>query len=110
LRDLRDAQLNGARAPAQSREIARLTQYKIFRVDDANRILARHHPTLPDDLSALDLAATLAAKTGCEVEIWDEQRFVARVNRDGKASTQRTSPDRLANPTVGSFGWVSEKR
>jgi len=109
LRDLRDAQLNGARAPAQRREVARLTQYKIFRVDDANRILARQYPTLHDDLSALDLAASLAAKTGCEVEIWDEQRFVARINRDGRASAQRTSPDRLGTATVGSFGWASKK-
>jgi hypothetical protein len=113
LRDLWDVHLNGARAPAQSREVARLTQYKIFRVDDANRILARQYPTLRDDLSALYLAAKLAAKTGCEVEIWDEQRFVARVDRDGRASTQRTTPDRLETSTVGmplSFGWVSKNR
>jgi len=46
---------------------------------------------LQDDLSALEMASRFSAKTGCEVEVWEGQRFVARVRRDGTASELRTS-------------------
>ena len=68
-----------------------LARYKIFSVDDSNRILARHYRSLQDDLSALEMASRFSAKTGCEVEVWEGQRFVARVRRDGTASELRRS-------------------
>jgi hypothetical protein len=37
------------------------------------------------------MATRFSAKTGCEVEIWEGRRFVARVKHDGTASEQRTS-------------------
>jgi hypothetical protein len=69
---------------------ARSVNYKIFSVNQSNQILARHYRALPDDPRALELATKLAAKTGCEVEVWEGQRFVARVDNDGGASEQRT--------------------
>jgi hypothetical protein len=68
-----------------------LARYKLFSVDDSNRILARHYRALHDDLVALEMASRFSSKTGCEVEVWEGQRFVARVKRDGTASEQRTS-------------------
>jgi hypothetical protein len=68
-----------------------LARYKIFSVDDSNRILARHYRALRDDLNALDVATRFSKKTGCEVEVWEGQRFVARVKHDGTASEHRTS-------------------
>jgi hypothetical protein len=69
---------------------ARAIHYKIFSVNKSNQILARHYRALPDDPHALELATKLAAKTGCEVEVWEGIRFVARVDSDGRASEQRT--------------------
>jgi hypothetical protein len=53
--------------------------------------LARHYRALRDDLNALDVATRFSKKTGCEVEVWEGQRFVARVKHDGTASEHRTS-------------------
>ena len=68
-----------------------LVRYKLFSVDDSNKIVARHYRALHDDLNALEMATRFSAKTGCEVEIWEGRRFVARVKHDGTASEQRTS-------------------
>jgi hypothetical protein len=68
-----------------------LARYKLFSVDDSNRIVARHYRALHDDVSALEMATRYSTKTGCEVEVWEGQRFVARVKHDGTASEHRTS-------------------
>jgi hypothetical protein len=68
-----------------------LARYKIFSVDDSNQIVARHYRAMRDDLKALDVASRFATKTGCEVEVWEGRRFVARVKHDGTASEHRTS-------------------
>jgi len=68
-----------------------LARYKIFSVDESNRIVARHYRSLHDDVSALEMASRFSNKTGCEVEVWEGQRFVARVKHDGTASVHRTS-------------------
>lgn len=68
-----------------------MARYKIFSVDDSNRIVARHYRALQDDLNALEMASRFSSKTGCEVEVWEGQRFVARVRQDGTASELRTS-------------------
>jgi len=66
-------------------------EYHVVCVDDSNQSLVHHYSYLRDDLSALDLAAKLSAKTEWEVEIWEGSRFVARVKRDGTASYQSAS-------------------
>jgi len=67
-------------------------RYKLFSVDDTNLIVSRHYRALRDDLNALEMASRFSSKTGCEVEVWEGQRFVARVKHDGTASADRTSP------------------
>ena len=62
-------------------------------MDRDNRILARHYRRLRDDVSALDLARRLSSKTGCEAEVWEGPRFVARLKHDGTASFQVTPPE-----------------
>lgn len=66
-----------------------MTNYKIFSVDDSNRIVGRHYRPLRDDISAFEVASRLSAKTGCDVEVWNGSRFVARVRHDGTASALR---------------------
>ena len=69
-----------------------MARYKLFSVDDSNTIVTRHYRALRDDLNALEMASRFSTKTGCEVEVWEGQRFVARVKHDGTASEHRTSP------------------
>ena len=64
---------------------------QLYWVDKENQIIARHFCSEPDDVSALEMTARLVAATPYEAEIWQGQRFVARVKHDGKPGQQRTS-------------------
>lgn len=68
-----------------------MREYHIYWVDGSNQIVARHFCQEADDIAALEMAAKLSAQAAYEAEIWEGQRFVARVARDGKAGPQRTS-------------------
>jgi hypothetical protein len=67
-------------------------EYRIYCVDDQNRIVSRHDAVVADDLAALEKAKELCEKY--EVEVWERERFVTRVAKDGTASLKPVSGPR----------------
>jgi hypothetical protein len=68
-----------------------MLEYRIYCVDEKNRVVSRHDHVAPDDLSALDKARELCGEY--EIEAWQGVRMVARLTNDGTASRE---PDSLA--------------
>jgi hypothetical protein len=58
-----------------------MISYRFFRLHDDRNVIGHETRGCKDDLSALDVAWTLCAKSA--VEIWDGLRIVAHVNRGG---------------------------
>jgi len=59
-------------------------EYKLYCIGSDGRIAMRHDYHAADDLDSLDRATELCGEY--EIEIWQGERFVARVTKAGTAS------------------------
>ena len=55
--------------------------YRVYRVDGAGKILSADWVDVTDDEAAI--AAARASSDGGACELWQQQRLVARLERDG---------------------------
>jgi hypothetical protein len=58
-----------------------MISYQFYRMRDDRNVIGHEARVCNDDLSALDFALTLCARSA--VEIWEGLRIVAHVNRGG---------------------------
>lgn len=64
----------------ETRELS-LISYRFYRLHDDRNVVGHEMRACKDDLSALDFALSLCARSA--VEIWDGLRIVAHVNQGG---------------------------
>jgi hypothetical protein len=55
--------------------------YRLYRVDGAGKILSAEWLEAPNDEAAVEAARAASAGTSCE--LWQRQRLIARIGRDG---------------------------
>jgi len=76
-----------------------MTQYQFYFTDELGHVFGRNAYAAKDDLEALKLAEKLHPDFG--IQIWDGDRLVAHLKKDGTASTDHA--EHAAEGTVLRF-------
>jgi hypothetical protein len=70
-----------------------MPEYRVYCINQNNRVVSRHYFEAPDDSAALEKAGEFCRKF--EVGAWQGARLIGRLAKDGTISPH---PDSLSSP------------
>ncbi len=80
-----------------------MPEYRIYCIADDHRILKQRDCIEADDLDAIENGQRTCGLH--EVEVWQRNRLVARLTRDGKQVRYNQTDHRAANSLSANQGW-----